>query len=203
MSEDPLYKCEDCEYSTRYKHNLLRHQRNKHRVVELPSDYEEEVVSNPPPPQKSNNNKKKKQKKEEEEDDDITYNDLEDIISDKINSVLEKRDLPKISKQATQTAMKTFMNSNVATLCCGMCLGYLITSNAPILLSMLRQKNGQFPISSDGGKVLQQQEMMKRMMMMQQAQAQAQAQAQRPATAPSQPESDKVSEDCSQLTSSH
>jgi hypothetical protein len=149
MAEQALYKCDQCDYTSKYNHNILRHKRSKHRVEELPSDYD---ADNDSPNFVEEPETEVEVEATGEEEEGITYNDLEAMIGDKINEVLKGNNLPQISKKTQQSAMKTFMSGSTASLLAGMCLGYLLTANAPVLMAMLRGSlNSSSPASVVGG----------------------------------------------------
>ena len=171
MAEQPIYKCDfpRCDYTSKYNHNILRHKRHKHRVTELPSDYDGDLDNNV----RTNSNHQQPYlvpepedyvEEGEQEEEGITCNDLEAMISDKINDLLKTNDLPPVGKLPIQSAMKNFMSGSTATLIAGMCLGYLITANAPVVLAMMKGSlNGFSPAFTAGGSA-QQQEMMRQML---------------------------------------
>lgn len=196
MEQSSLYKCDKCDYSSKFNHNLLRHQRSKHRVVELASDYDGETESNAPPPPQVHRVPDPNEV-EEEEDDGLTYDDLEVMISDKINKVLKGNNLPTVSKKATQSAVKTFMGGNTASLLAGICIGYLITANAGAILKMMNPLNGSLPVATQGQPTQAQVEMMRRIIAQQQ---QAQTQPSPPPPPPVAVSSQSGLEDASPST---
>ena len=146
------HKCSKCDYTTSFKHNVYRHTRTKHRVEELPSDFEE----TPKPKGKAPRDPQEETDVEvadedfcaDDESGEGYYDDLESMVDEKLAKFLESKNI-KISDKGRSTAIKSFMNSNVATLCAGMCLGYLITANMPLVMAMMRRSlNGASPVSA-------------------------------------------------------
>jgi hypothetical protein len=152
-SNGKVFKCDKCSYQSTYHHNLLRHKRQKHRVVELASDYEEALPPPPPgppptpPPSEPGATPPASEADEEEEGG--YFDDIESMVDHRLNQFLEGNNI-KISQKGRTTAIKSFMNSSGATLMAGMCIGYLLTANAPMIMAMVRRSlgNGLAPVGA-------------------------------------------------------
>jgi hypothetical protein len=71
------------------------------------------------------------------------------MVDHRLNQFLEGNNI-KISQKGRTTAIKSFMNSSGATLMAGMCIGYLLTANAPMIMAMVRRSvgNGLAPVGA-------------------------------------------------------
>lgn len=140
MEETPkIIYCgeEGCSYKSQHNHNVLRHRRRVHktdRVTELP-DTDAEEQSPPSPPSVISDTVA------EEEEDEMTYDDLENMIDDKIGTLLKSQGLGKVNpKNLRQSAVKTFFNGSTGHLIAGIALGFIISNNLPMILGAA--KNG-------------------------------------------------------------
>jgi len=164
------FKCNHCDYTSEYRHNVYRHIRGKHPDVFDKGEVNEFVSSlptspvavsssprpPPPPPPPS---------LQEEEEDPI---DLDKLLDDKLAKFLGDNKVA-ISPAVRQSAMKKVMSSQGATLIAGMIIGYILTNNLPMILSIFGKyaKNGSSPPRQVGVQLTQEQ-MMQQVMMRQQ-----------------------------------
>jgi len=132
MTELPkqLHHCDFCDYKSIHNHNVLRHKRRVHktdRVVELESTEGEPKRQDAEP------------HSDTDEEEEMTYNDLENMIDDKIGGILKSQGMGKINpKNLRQSAVKTFFNGNTGHLLAGVALGWILSNNMPYLMTLAK-----------------------------------------------------------------
>lgn len=169
-SEKPSYSCSHCPYKSKHRHNVTRHIRAVH--PELASKPTPALPSPPPPTEDA---PPPVPPPSEEPSDDMSYNDLEDLIDSKVESILKQQNIV-VSPQVRKSVMKQFMSSSTASIFAGVCIGYLLTVNAPLLVGVVRRlfSNFQSPSGQQGGgatavkvPVMTQEELMRQVMLRQ------------------------------------
>lgn len=133
------FRCRICNYTTQYKHNLTRHM--KVHSGGTPPIHPRDIAEDGGSDGGRNS-----------PSDDLAEIDIEDYINEKVNSILKDKvgiDKP-ISKSTTTDGMKSLFSSTGGTLVAGMALGYIITSNIPMIVMMLSGLTGKkknFPMN--------------------------------------------------------
>jgi hypothetical protein len=157
-SSKVIYGCNDCDYKSEYKQNLVRHKKSHEKKDKIPEKLSEKsrelikIVSE---------NKQKKEKIKSEPKEDIK-NDIEipesinidDYIESRVEEMLKSQNIPvKVPKHMLTQAL----SSSGASFIAGAIVSFFLSQNLPKIMAMMSKNSlrGSVPIPTPNPKPIQ------------------------------------------------